>query len=334
MAEPTPLPDVAVGYEYAHTGTVVFDSSQRGKVVVSGADAARFLHNLSTNDILNLAAGNGCEAFLTTHKARVVAYLHVYHLPGPEFWLDVAPGMAQSVIQHLDRYLISEQVEFRDATADLGQLQVAGPSAAPVLTELFGQAVVTLSSLQVVVAPTPRGDYQVRRQDALGLSGYDVLCPADKVAELAASLNGREVRLIGPEVYEALRIEAGTPEWGLDIDENTFAPEVGRTAQAICYTKGCYLGQEPIVMARDRGHVNRLLTRIRLPGGAVPHNSPLFLQGKEVGRVTSSATMPGREGAVGLAYVRRGLPDTGTALEVDMEGQRLPAIIIGRPERA
>jgi folate-binding protein YgfZ len=308
---------------------VVFDRSQRGKILMQGADAARFLHNLSTNDILHLAVGSGCEAFLTTLKARVVAYLLVYHLPGPQLWLDVAPGMAAKVIEHLDHYLISEQVELTDSTAALAQLHVAGPKAPAVLGELFGDAVAALTSLQVVLAAGPVGEGQVRRQDGLGIPGYDVLWPIEHTPALIDALVARQVQLAGEPVFEALRIEAGTPAWGLDIDENTFAPEVGRTPQAICYTKGCFLGQEPIVMARDRGHINRMLRRIRLPAGPVPHNSPLLQDGKEVGRVTSSADIPGKEGAVGLAYVRRGVPESGPPMEVAVEGQRRPAILVG-----
>jgi folate-binding protein YgfZ len=328
MAATTPQ-DAATEYTCAHTAAVVFDCSDRGKVRVEGADGGRFLHNLSTNDILHLAAGSGCEAFLTTLKARVVAYLLVYHLPGQQWWLDVAAGMAPKVIQHLDHYLISEQVELTDATATLAQFHVAGPRAGAVLADLLGSAVEGLSALHAAVVSGPYGDCQVRRQDGLGIPGYDVLCPAEQAAALRQALLAREVRPAGQEVFEALRIEAGTPAWGLDIDENTFAPEVNRTAQAISYTKGCFLGQEPIVMARDRGHLNRLLQRLSLPGGPVPHNSPLFADGKEVGRVTSSAAMPGQDRAVGLGYVRRGIERVGTTLEVEAGGQRRPAALAG-----
>src|SRR5207302_10856103 len=118
----------------------------------------------------------------------------------------------------------------------------------------------------------------------------------------------------GLDTHHILRVEAGTPLYGADVDENTFAPEVGRTREAICYTKGCYLGQEPVVMARDRGQVNRTLLGLKLPGGAVPPGSPLYRDGKEVGRVTSSARSPRLGTAIALAYVRRGHQEPGTAV--------------------
>jgi folate-binding protein YgfZ len=130
------------------------------------------------------------------------------------------------------------------------------------------------------------------------------------------------------QAFEALRIEAGTPRYGVDMDDDTFAPEAGRTPQAICYTKGCYLGQEPIVMARDRGHINRTLVGVALPEGPVPPQTGVFRDGKEVGHVTSSAFSPRTRAGVGLAYLRRGSQEVGTAVEVDVEGRRLPAQVV------
>jgi len=171
---------------------------------------------------------------------------------------------------------------------------------------------------------------QFRRNDRLGVPGYDVVCPADRAAWHWGHWVERGARPAGLRAEDTLRVEAGTPAWGSDVDENTFAPDVGRTRQAICYTKGCYLGQEPVVMARDRGQVNRTLLGLKLAGGPVPPGSLLYRDGKEVGRVTSSTLSP-RLGAVALAYVRRGHQDPGTAVEVEAEGQRRPAQVVGLP---
>jgi folate-binding protein YgfZ len=103
----------------------------------------------------------------------------------------------------------------------------------------------------------------VRRFDSLGLPGFDVISPRGEVswtAKLAAAP-------ADSQLYEILRIEAGLPAYGSDMDENRFVVEVGRTAQAISYNKGCFLGQEPIVMARDRGQVNRMLLGVKVAEG-------------------------------------------------------------------
>jgi folate-binding protein YgfZ len=324
--------DAAAEYRQARSAAVVFDVSHRGKVEAAGADALRFVHNLSSNDILQLAPGRGCEAFLLTLKAKVVAYLTCFHLPNPggksSLWLDLAPNTAGKVIAHLDHYLISERVEFTDHTSELAQVHVAGPQAAAVLRKVLPD-VPPLDDLHAASATVEGVLYQVRRHDRLGVPGYDTLCPAQAAESFWAALVAAGARPAGRQTWEALRIEAGTPAQGSDIDETTFAPEVERTAQAICYTKGCYLGQEPVVMARDRGQINRFLRRLTLPGGPVPAGSRLFREGKEVGRVTSSALSPATGGGVGLGYVRRGSQEPGTALEVEVAGQRHSCRVAG-----
>jgi folate-binding protein YgfZ len=328
--------DPAAEYRQARTGAALFDRSHRGKVELTGPEAAMFLHNLCTNDITGMPVGAGCEAFLTTAKAKVVAHLYVFHLllhdGRPALWLDVAPGTSEKVIQHLDHFLISEQVEFADRTREFAQMHLAGPQAHHVLEKALVDDVVALEELQHMVRTFGSdATSHVRRRSPLGVPGYDVLCLRGRAESVWQMLVRAGAKPAGRVTWEILRVEAGTPAQGQDIDETTFAPEVGRTAQAISYAKGCYLGQEPIVMARDRGQVNRTLLGLKLPGGPVPHNSPLFRDGKDVGRVTSSVLSPRLGSAVGLGYVRRGNQEPGTLLEVDVQGQRHPAEVAALP---
>src|SRR5262249_40494959 len=124
------------------------------------------------------------------------------------------------------------------------------------------------------------GHSHVRRNDPLALPGYDIVCLRDLAANVWGLLVRAGARPAGLDAFDALRVEAGTPVYGLDMDENRFIVEVGRTAQALSYSKGCYLGQEPVVMARDRGQVQRTLLGLKLTQ-PVPHGSKLFRDGKE-----------------------------------------------------
>src|SRR5207244_2014288 len=141
----TPPHDTAAAYRQARSGVALFDIEHRGKVELTGPEAGRFLHNLCSNDVLNLPEGAGCETFLLNIKARVVAYAFVGRgaLPGGggQLWLDVDPGFAEKVCQHLDRHLISEQVVIADRTRDFAQLHLAGPRAPDVLEALLGAEV-------------------------------------------------------------------------------------------------------------------------------------------------------------------------------------------------
>jgi folate-binding protein YgfZ len=333
---PAHFGDDAAEYDAAQASAVLVDQSPRGKIEVRGADAARFLHNLTTNDILHLPPGGGCEAFLTTAKAKVIAYLlifrHAVPVDPPGFSLDIAPGAAEKVMQHLDRYLISEQVEFANHTTSFAQMHLAGPRAAGLLEQVRGDPNLPTTPLQHKAARFG-GDAEgwIRRHDALGVPGYDLVCPAEQAATVWQRLRQAGAQPAGFVACDVLRIEAGLPREGFEIDENTFAPEVGRIAETICYTKGCYLGQESIVMARDRGQVNRTLAGVQLPKKLVPPGSRLFAEDKEVGRITSCVYSPRLGMGLGLAYIRRGHQEPGTKLEVDVAGQRRPAEVVKLP---
>jgi folate-binding protein YgfZ len=326
------MSDLATEYSAAREQAVVFDQSPRGKIEVAGPDAVTFLQNLSTNDIKNLPPGAGCEAFFVTVKARVVAHAWIYRLPSAEsaLWLDVDAARAAVVMTHLDRHLISEQVELTDHTGELAQLQLAGPRAPDLIGQILGQRAAELGPLEHTSA-TREGVIGIRRRDVLALPGFDILARPEAARALWQDLLAAGVVPAGMETFEVLRVEAGLPLDGVDMDENRFVVEVGRIAQAICYTKGCYLGQEPIVMARDRGHVNRLLLGIKLPCGPVAGGAKLFRDGQEVGGVTSSVFSPRLGCGIGLAYLRRGSQEPGTILEVENSAGRSEAIVSALP---
>ena len=311
--------NAALEYEAARSHAVVFDHSGCGKVELAGPDAASFLHNLCTNDIKNLATGGGCEAFLTTHKARVIAHFAVSRMRWDDketLWLDSEPGQADRIIAQLNHFLISEQVELADRTRDLALLRVVGPASAALLAQALQSTAGELQPWHHALCRTPFGPVGVRFQRALGVLGYDCFCRPDTARMLWQRLVTAGVTPAGRQAHDILRIEAGFPAHGIDMDENRFVVEVGRS-DAISYTKGCYLGQEPIVMARDRGQVNRLLMGIVTgPGDVLPAGTVLLRDGAEVGQTTSSVWSPRAKHVVALAYLRRGHQEPGTELTI------------------
>jgi tRNA-modifying protein YgfZ len=297
--------DVARECRAAAETAVLFDHCHWSKIDLAGPDAVTFLHNLCTNDIKNLKPGASCEAFLTTHKARVLAHVWVVRLAanGQEFLhLTCVPGLALKVAEHLNHHLVSEQVEIADRTGELALIHLAGPAAENIL----GKSALAGATVQ--------------RNPLVGESGFDVFCgPPDAARNWQALVSAGAVPA-GLQAWEILRIEAGLPSYGKDIDDNRLVMEVGRTRQAISFTKGCYLGQEPVVMARDRGQVNRTLMGLRIRG-QVPAGpgTRILRDGNEIGQVTSSAVSP-RLGPIALAYLRRGSQDPGTIVQLDPAG--------------
>jgi len=320
---PAHFGDVGADYWHAREGAALFDVSNRGKVEVTGKDAPSFLHNLCTNDVLGMPLGAGCEAFFCTNRAKVVAHAGIYHLrlagDRDAFWLDVAAGEVEKLIKHLDRYIIAEQVEIADRTSSFAQVHLAGPTAKAVLARALADEVPSLEALQHMERTFgAKVHSHIRRNDMLGVPGYDIVSLNELAQSLWRMLVAAGAKPAGSEAFQILRVEAGTPVYGVDIDENRFAFEIGRTAQAISYGKGCYLGQEPIVMARDRaGHAPRTLTGLKLKASEPAASGNKVLRaGDEVGWITSSVRSPRLGAPIALAYLRHGHNEPGTIVEV------------------
>ncbi|MGF1581762.1 MAG: aminomethyltransferase family protein [Gemmataceae bacterium] len=316
-------------------GSVLFDLSLRTKIEVAGKEALMFLHNLCTNEIKKLPENAGCEAFFTTNKAKVIAYGYISHSVRDNndvLLFDTVAGLNETVFQHFDRHWISEDIEITDRTDELGMLHVCGATAPATLTEVLGQEVPQLNELHHTNITVPIGEVMVRRHDYLGFLGFDLIASVEATRELWQKLLTTKAEPAGSEVWETLRVEVGQPVFGKDLDENRMAAEVGRIEQAISYNKGCYLGQETIVMARDRGHVNRTLMGLILSeSGMTRSGDKVFLGDKEVGVVTSAIDSQRFQRNLALAYLTRGNQDPGTELEVETANGRATATVYQLP---
>jgi folate-binding protein YgfZ len=328
--------DVGAEHEAACRSSALFDCSHHGKIDVKGRDAASFLHNLCTNEIVKLAPGTAVEAFFTTGQARIVGFAIVYHVAptaeGDLYSLDAGPGQNLKIMQHLDRYMISEQVELQDRTSELAQLHLAGPSASAILDNIAGPKASALEPLHCSEARIGATDIVARRHDWLGLPGFDVLCQVGEAASVAEAFRRAGALPAGTLAQETLRIEAGTPEYGIDIDETNLPQEVGRAEATISFTKGCYIGQETIARIRTYGHVNRCLVGLKFASEVVaPPHSRILYQGKEVGSVTSSIFSLKFGATLAMAYLRRGSQEPGFVVEVEVASARHAAEVTSLP---
>lgn len=328
-------------YQHALQGAVIFDRSLAGKVEVAGKDAPSFLHNLCTNDINNLPLGGGCEAYFCDHRAKVLAHVFIYHVMSAgrhAFWLDVTPGFNEKVVQHLDKHLISEAVELADETDKFAQIHLAGPTSKAILERALGSAIPDLAEfLHMERTFGDNATCHIRRRDPLGVPGYDLVCRTERAEAIWRMLLAVGAVPAGEQAFETLRIEAGTPIYGIDIGEDRFVMEVARALRAVSYSKGCYLGQEPIVMARDRaGFVSRAFLGVKvLEGGPLAAGTKLFRDTTEVGLITSSTLSPRLNAPIALGYIRRGNQDVGLKLVAETpEGRRSVEVLPFPPARA
>jgi folate-binding protein YgfZ len=158
----------------------------------------------------------------------------------------------------------------------------------------------------------------VWRVDLLRVPGYRLLMPRDRVDEFGAALTAAGIVAAGSDAFEPLRIEAGLPLVGVDLSDENFAQEAMRTAKAISFKKGCYLGQEPIARIDALGHINRQLAGVRLAAGPGPSGGANVTtsDAKEAGLLTSVAFSPGSGQSVALAILKSQTAAVGTELQV------------------
>jgi tRNA-modifying protein YgfZ len=325
-------------YTAAITTAALFDTSAAGKLLLTGPDAPMFLGNLGTNDTKNLPLGGGCEAYFCDSRAKVQFAASIFHVRLGDgrhaMWIETTAGRNEELVKYLDRYLISEQVEIEDVTQRFAQFHLAGPKAREVLAKSLAALIPDLPEFGHMertfgVSTT----CSIRRRDQLGVPGFDLVCSREQAAGVRAMVEAAGAVRGTPETFETLRIEAGTPVFGPDIDANRFVMEVGHAARAVSYDKGCFLGQEPIVMARDRaGHVNRAFLGLKvLAGDPLPAGAKLFHDGQEVGVVTSSCHSPRLGAPVALAYLRWKHQEPGTRMEAETPTGRQPVEVVGLP---
>lgn len=224
-----------------------------------------------SNDVAALGPGQACDALLLTPKARVIATLRVLRRAPDDFLLLTEPELGEVVRAELlrSRFAARAEIELEERSSYL----------------LLGEG--------------------IEEGDPRGVPNPDYGVPALEVLD-AEKPEG--VAEISEDALEVLRIRAGTPRFGKEIDDRVLPAEAGLDERAVSFTKGCYPGQEPVARLRYRGHANRRLRRLFIEGGDLPApDAPIVHAGKEVGRVTSAVRSP--EGLLALGYVRVEVPE-------------------------
>ncbi|MDJ0786829.1 MAG: glycine cleavage T C-terminal barrel domain-containing protein [Myxococcota bacterium] len=298
--------------------TLCFRLPGRGLIQVSGSERTRWLDGMLTNDIQALEKGTpgaGCFALLLTRQGRVVADLHVLALED-ELWLELEAGAVADVVERLDKMIIADDVRLRDARDAVERLAVEGPVAADVLARA-GVDVAGLPADHFLEGAIAGVSVRVAAFAFTGALGFQLFVPPGGSDAIVDALGGAGAGAGSPETFERLRIEAGTPWLGRELDESVL-PAEARLERAISTTKGCYTGQEVVARLRSRDRRNHVLVGLRFEAElAAPGTTLSDTAGKRIGEVTSSVDSP-RFGAIGLGFVRHEHAEPGTA--VGLEG--------------
>ncbi|HVO97770.1 MAG TPA: glycine cleavage T C-terminal barrel domain-containing protein [Bryobacteraceae bacterium] len=304
------------GYRALHAGAAWLDLSDRGKIRASGEDRARLLHAMTTNHVQQLKPGSGCYAFFLNAQGRILADVNMFCFED-HFLLDTEPETRHKIFEHLDRYIIADDVALLDETDQVGTIAVEGPDAATILTRVGAPLPAEPYST------TTWGSRTVARVDSTGMGGFFVFAPIAEIDGFVGDLARAGAVAATPDEASTVRIENGRPRYGEEITERFLVQETGQL-QAVHFNKGCYLGQEIVERVRSRAQIHRLLRRVEIDSTDIPAaGTKLKLGEADAGEIVSAALSPALGKVVAMAYLRTNNAEPGTELSLGAAAARV-----------
>lgn len=312
---PARFSDPVAEHQAARRAAGLFDFSFRAKFSMKGRDHARFLQRMVSNDVKNLASGQGTYATFLNAQGHIQVDLRLY-CAEDRFLLDTDADLRDKAMQGLRRYIVGDQVEIEPQ--EVYALAFQGPLARPLLEKTLHIDLPAMQEYDHFATNYAGFPVRVVRTSSTGEEGYEVWAGEKGLPALWGAACGQaptyEMLPCGFEALETLRIEAGIPRYGQELAEDTIPLEAG-LFNALSFTKGCYIGQEIVERARSRGHVNWKLMGLIVDAALPPQpGEKLVTEAKEVGEVTSACLSPTLGKTIALAYVRREFSDPGAKL--------------------
>lgn len=339
--------EVPAEYSAIRKSCGLIDLAFRGIIELSGRDRLTFLNNLISNQVFDkqtktaLAAGAGVYAFLLNAKSgRIIADMNVIER-GDRTLLEVDARLVRSVADALEKYRFAEQVKITSRTDELHEIALLGPGGAGILG---APALAPTASAKIDLFGH---ECIVWRDDSAGVPGHHVISPTNAARAIwmellsrfgqpdAGPIGKRALRPIGWAAFNATRIEAGRPIFGIDFDDTVLPHETGPLLErAVSFTKGCYPGQEIVARMHARQQVARKIAGLRLDGDTLPIAGAKVTDdaGNEIGGVTSSTISPVlSNAAIALAILKRPHFSAGATVHVPAEGQIRNATVVDLP---
>ncbi len=326
----TPLHFGSPVEEYAaiQSGVGLCDRSYRATIELRGDDRKSWLHNLTTNHVSEVPAGQARYMFVCNVKGRVLFDL-VALIREDTILLDLDRRHVETALGHLDRYHISEDVHLADHSQDWSRLALMGRGDHELL-EGDGHG-PELAFRATVIGGT---EVLALRHDFGGLPGLELFVPAPTAGAVWSALCDEGFRPAGLEAIQMGRIEAGMPWPVEDIDEQVLPAETNLMDRAVSFTKGCYLGQEVVERMRAHGSLARKFVGLQATStGSMAAGATLEVDRKQVGRVTSACVSAAMEGTIALGYLKVAHAKPDTAILAKMEDGETEVIVTELPFR-
>ncbi|HEY6045052.1 MAG TPA: glycine cleavage T C-terminal barrel domain-containing protein, partial [Pyrinomonadaceae bacterium] len=295
-------------------GAGLIDLSARGRLLVSGSEAAQFLNGLITNDLKTLELKAWMPAAFANVQGRLLAAVRVIRRDDG-FVIDTENATAETVAKLLERFTFAGDFHLKDL-ADVIQLSIQGKSAARILGQVLGEDLSSLSRTAVALIVWQNEQTTIIRSTHTAEDGFDLFIARVAGESLRDALVAAGAKTLTDDVGEILRVEAGIARYGVDMDESNVVTETN-LEDAVSFTKGCYVGQEIIVRIKHRGHVAKKLTGMVFEKAApIARGAKILSAEKEVGRVTSSTFSPRLDRTIALGYLKYDYLAPGTSVKV------------------
>jgi folate-binding protein YgfZ len=308
------LGDVRSEFQSLISGCAVYDLGLRSKISLTGGDRVRWLNGMVTNNVRDLAPGHGVYAFLLNPQGRILGDLYAYNR-GESLLVDTDQSQLEKVLAVFDKYIIMDDVEVTNVSSKLTAIGIAGPGARESL-QAAGLEAPELGPLQFVELSWQQMGMTLLRDDNGRAESFELWLAPEHVEEVNNSLVKAGAHAAGTAALELLRIAAGIPRYGIDIRPRDL-PQETEQERALNFTKGCYVGQEIVERIRSRGAVHRKFTGFEVHGQLPAPSSKILVEGKDVGEITSAASLPAASGdhRVALGYIRREIATPGQLVE-------------------
>ena len=312
----------------------LIDLSHRGKIKVEGEDRTTFLHAMLSNDVKGLKKGEGFYAMMLNAQAHILADLYLYAFDD-HFLIDCSASLTKKIIETLEKYIVMEKVTLKDRTGDFTFLCLEGRKAEPLVTKIIGEGMSHLKANFHETRNVAGTKVEIFRCSISGEDGFAFLAPTQAARKLWDHFleEGKafDLRPFGRAAANTLRIEAGIPWYGLDMDERNLLPETG-LGHAVSYTKGCYIGQEVVARLDTYGQVNKKLMGLEIGSAEIPQaESKIVKDGKEVGYLTSACHSPTLDKTIGLGYIHRDGAKIGSKMEIKWNDKKVQARVVELP---
>jgi aminomethyltransferase len=252
---------------------------------------------MTTNHVQELQPGHGLYAFFLNAQGRILSDVRLF-CGEDSFLLDTEPALARPLFEHIDRYIIADDVTLTDETGTYTVIAIEGPAAEEAVTRLSWPAPTLAYSF------ASKGALESYRVSYTGAPGWWISVSVPERDAALQALRASGLAEASRDAVETVRIENGRALYGVDFAESSI-PHETQLMHALHFSKGCYLGQEIVERVRSRGHVNRTLQRLVIAAGQAPSRGTKILAGdKEAGEITSAAFSPAQGKSVALAVVR------------------------------